>query len=207
MKRIVIAGIAGGVIMFVWGFLAWMILPLHTAINNVPDEAAFAEAMQDQNMESGMYFVPGFPADLHKLEGEERKKVEENWMARHKAGPLVYMAYSKEGGQPMPPEMYIGSFLINLISSVLVAMALCAAVKGCCQSYLSRVGFVTMIATFASLTTYAMNWNWFHVPLDHTIEMSLDVIIGWTLVGLVQALIIKPCPKAMAETPIPENAN
>ena len=59
MKQVALAGIAGAVVFYVWGMLAWMAVPLHTAtLAGLPNEAAVTEALKDQTLETGVYVVP-----------------------------------------------------------------------------------------------------------------------------------------------------
>jgi len=59
-KRILLAGILGGIAMFVWASLAHMVLPLgQTGIKEIPNEAAVLSAMRSSLGEkSGFYMFP-----------------------------------------------------------------------------------------------------------------------------------------------------
>ena len=61
-KRILLAGVLGGVAMFIWTSIAHMALPLGEAgISEIPNEAAVLAAMQTSlGDKSGLYFYP-FP--------------------------------------------------------------------------------------------------------------------------------------------------
>jgi hypothetical protein len=59
--RIILAGVLGGIAMFIWTSIAHMALPLgHAGIRELPNEQAVLAAMQtgigDKN---GLYFFPG----------------------------------------------------------------------------------------------------------------------------------------------------
>ncbi len=59
--RILVAGIAGGIVMFVWTSIAHMALPLGEAgINEIPNESAVLSAMQGSiGDKTGLYIFPG----------------------------------------------------------------------------------------------------------------------------------------------------
>ena len=59
--RILVAGIAGGIVMFVWTSIAHMALPLGEAgINEIPNESALLSAMQSSiGDKTGLYIFPG----------------------------------------------------------------------------------------------------------------------------------------------------
>ncbi len=59
--RILLAGILGGIVMFVWTSIAHMALPLGEAgINEIPNESAVLGAMQSSIADkTGLYIFPG----------------------------------------------------------------------------------------------------------------------------------------------------
>ncbi len=59
--RILLAGILGGIVMFVWTSIAHMALPLGEAgINEIPNESAVLGAMQSSiGDKTGLYIFPG----------------------------------------------------------------------------------------------------------------------------------------------------
>ena len=60
-KRVVIAGILGGVAMFVWLFVAHEFLPLgEMGVGEIPNEAAVLAAMRSALPQGGLYLFPGF---------------------------------------------------------------------------------------------------------------------------------------------------
>src|SRR3954447_11572714 len=59
VKRILLAGVLGGIAMFLWEGLAHEVLPLGEAgIKPVPNESAFQDAIRANFQESGFYFFP-----------------------------------------------------------------------------------------------------------------------------------------------------
>ena len=102
----------------------------------------------------------------------------------------------------MGPGVMLGGFAIDLLASLLAACLLSSAVSGCCKSYASRVGFVTGLGIFVGLVGHASYWNWMHFPQDYTLMFIVDVVVGWTLTGLVIAAIVRPggcCAKPITD--------
>jgi hypothetical protein len=62
--RILLGGILGGIIMFVWTSIAHMALPLGEAgINEIPNDSAVLSAMQSSiGDKTGLYIFPGLGA-------------------------------------------------------------------------------------------------------------------------------------------------
>lgn len=189
-KRIVMAGVAGSIVYFIWGNLAWMVLPLHApTIHGLPNESAISEALNSQNLETGMYMAPWSDNEA------DWSNPESDWNKRHEAGPIYTIVYSKEGGTPMPPSLMITGFVIDLILAMLSALLLSCSLGCCGDCYAKRLGFVAALGVFVAFAAHASYWNWMHFPLDYTLAFMADVTIGWTLVGLAQAAIVKPIPK------------
>jgi len=61
VMRILLAGILGGIVMFIWTSIAHMALPLGEAgINEIPNESAVLGAMQSSiGDKTGLYIFPG----------------------------------------------------------------------------------------------------------------------------------------------------
>lgn len=46
-------------IYFVWGMMAWMVVPLHTpTLAGLPNEVVITDALRGQSLETGVYVVP-----------------------------------------------------------------------------------------------------------------------------------------------------
>jgi hypothetical protein len=60
-KRVLLAGLLGGIAMFVWTSLAHMVLPLGAAgFKEIPNEPAVLASMRASlGDQSGLYFFPG----------------------------------------------------------------------------------------------------------------------------------------------------
>jgi len=55
--RIILAGIAGGVVLFIWGAFSHMVLPFgEIGIKSMPNEAPVMAAMRSNITEPGLYF-------------------------------------------------------------------------------------------------------------------------------------------------------
>lgn len=186
MKRIVLAGLAGAIVYFVWQMAAWMFIPIHgPTVAQLPDEGAVRDVLVGQNLETKVYVAPWFePEDMGNPESESMKN--------HESGPLFSIYYHKGGDAPMSPKILITGFITDFLAAGIVAMLLCCAVSGCmCQSYWSRVGFVMCFGIFLALTGHVSYYNWMKFPMDYTAMFVVDAIVGWFLAGLAIAAIVK----------------
>lgn len=185
MKRTLIAGLSGGLIVFVWGALSWMALPYHVeSIDNLPHEAQAVSTFLEAIPESGMYHYPGLPP------ADATAQQREAWEARVKAGPRIPLMICRvEGSDPLPAENFFFGFAGNLAAALLAAGLLGVTAL---RSYGSRVLFVTLLGGFASLSSVLPNWTWWSFTgLYGTLEIG-DLLIGWCLAGLAIAKIIRP---------------
>jgi len=171
------AGILGGITLFIWGALSWMVLPWHTkTIHSFTDEAAITQLIQSNAPISGMYFSPAW---------------KQNDTAKDKAqmqGPMVFASVRLEGISSSMTVSMIISFLTQAIAAFFVAWLL-SKTKG--LNYLERVGFVVIFALAAGIVTDIPYWNWFAFDMQYTLVAMADLLIGWFFAGLVLAKFCK----------------
>ena len=187
MGRILVAAVLAGLVYYIWGMLSWMVTPIHTSsFREFPEEVEIASELKVQDLESGLYVYPARP-DMSKASEEEQAV----YTKRHNNGPLFTVFYTAEGGPEMPPSTMLSGLLIDIVGALIAAFLLALAAPSC-PSYWGRVGFVLLIGLFAAVVVHIAYWNWMNFPLDHTIAMSIDVIVGWFLAALVLAWLIRP---------------
>src|SRR6267142_2417847 len=92
--RIILAGVLGGIAMFIWTSIAHMVLPLGEAgLQEIPNESAVLTAMQSSiGGKSGLYFFPGtgLGPEATKEQKEEAMNQMEAKMAANPSGLLMY---------------------------------------------------------------------------------------------------------------------
>src|SRR3989442_1654297 len=119
LKSLLLGGILGGLVLFAWGVVSWMLLPWHLAtLEKFKDEAKVAQALTANATKSGVYLLPnvhkhepGLPAAKAKraeAKGKKaeakakkaeakRKKAEAEGMKRMIQGPFMFAAVSLQG--------------------------------------------------------------------------------------------------------------
>ena len=178
----------GGIILFVWSFLAWVVLPLHTStLHPIPNEDAVVSALQPALPAKGVYPLranPGMSAD---------KATQEAWLAKMAQGPTGLIIYDPGGVDPMMAgQMGIG-FVIDILSALVVSWLLTRS-TAFSAPYIARVMFCGMFAIFATVFDYLTMWNWMGYPADFTSALIVDALIAWLLAGLGIAAIVKSTP-------------
>ena len=100
VMRIFLAGILGGIVMFVWTSIAHMALPLGEAgINEIPNESALLGAMQSSiGDKTGLYIFPGLGVGKDATR-EQKSEAMKQMQQRIAANPSGIMMYHPPGRQ------------------------------------------------------------------------------------------------------------
>jgi hypothetical protein len=182
--RILIAGIAGGIVLFMWGAFSHMVLPIgEIGIKTMPNEAQVIGAMKSSITEPGFYYFPG-------IEGGHRGATEEQqaaWEAKFRSGPHGTLIYHPTGTDPMPPRMLI----TELVSNILAAIAVALVVSWLICFFWGRVIAAGLFGLVSWLSVDASYWNWYGFPTEFFLSQAVDQVVGWLLAGFVIAWLVK----------------
>jgi hypothetical protein len=193
--KILLTGILGGIVMFIWTSIAHMALPLGEAgIREIPNESAVVSAMQSNiGEQTGLYIFPGpgVGKNATRHEKNEAMKHMAEKMAANPSGILMYHA----PGRAFAIGKWLGiEFGSELLEAILVVFRLA---QTRIVSVVGRVGFVLVVGILAAITTNVSYWNWYGFPGAYTATHMLIQIIGFLLVGVVAALLLpKRAPAA-----------
>lgn len=178
--RNVISILTGAVAFFVWGAVAWMVLPWHAnAMRPVPNERFVADTLSVVLKEPGMY---QFPSEKNDAPGQP------GFMERAQKGPVGLLVFLPHGKTPMAP----GAFLIQFLSDVLVSAALffiLSLSSGVSSRVAGGAGVAALVAVVAWLSVDVMNWNWLSFPAGYTLIALFDKVVGFSMVGAVHSMI------------------
>jgi hypothetical protein len=189
-KRVFLAGLAGGIAMYIWTALAHTVLPLGEAgIKEIPNEAAVLSAMRSSlGDSSGLYLFPGM--GLGPDAGSQQKQAAMQQYARKlAANPSGILMYNPPGMQALAPRQFIAEFVKELIESLLAVLLLAQTRLA---SYGSRLGFMVAVGVLAAIGANVSYWNWYGFPLAYTAAYITTQIVGFVCVGLVAAAVVKP---------------
>src|SRR5213596_4598 len=187
-KRTLLAGVLGGIVMFIWTSIAHMALPLGEAgIREIPNESAALSAMQSNiGGNTGLYILPGpgIGKNVTRQEKSEAMKHMSEKMAANPSGILMYHA----PGRPFTLGKWLGAeFGKELLEAILVVF-LFAQTR--IVSFAGRVGFVLVAGILAAISTNVSYWNWYGFPGIYTASYMLIQIVGFFFVGVVAALLL-----------------
>lgn len=179
--RIFIAGIFGGIVMFVWGVAAHMALGLgNVGIHQPVDEnVVLASLHQGLGEQPGVYMLPSFDPkemnDPYKVRAYSLK-------ATH--APYAWVVYLPQGEDTMQMQQQIGR---QWASDTLAALALAFMLGVAVLSFRKRLAIAAVASLFAWLCLQVPYWNWYRFPLDFTLASLIEQLIGWLLAGAVMA--------------------
>jgi hypothetical protein len=186
--RIILAGVLGGIAMFIWTSVAHMALPLGEAgIKEIPNEQSVTSALQTaMGDQSGLYFYPGAglgPNPTREQKSEAMKHMEEK-LKTNPTGILIYHppAYPFSMARCLTVE-----FSTELLEAILVVFLL--AQTGI-VSFGGRVGFVLVAGILAAVATNISYWNWYGFPTVYTCAYMTIQIVGFLCIGIVAALTL-----------------
>jgi hypothetical protein len=188
MKKTLLGGLVGGIILFVWSFLAWVVLPLHTTtLHPIANEDAVVAALKPALPAKGVYPLranPGMGAD---------KATQDAWMAKMSQGPTGLIVYNPAGVDPMMAGQMGTGIVLDILSALVVSWLLTRS-TAFSSPYMTRVMFCGVFAIFATVFDYLTMWNWMGYPGDFTSALIVDALIAWLLAGLGIAAIVKSTP-------------
>jgi hypothetical protein len=187
--KILLAGILGGIVMFIWTSIAHMALPLGEAgLGEIPNESTVLSAMQGNiGEQTGLYVFPGrgLGKNATRQEKEEAMKQMSEKIATNPSGILMYHA----PGRPLSLGKLLGvEFGTELLEAILVVFLLA---QTRIASFAGRVGFVFVAGILAAIATNVSYWNWYGFPCVYTASYMLTQIVGFLCVGIVAALVLR----------------
>jgi hypothetical protein len=177
--RVLIAGLLGGIAMYIWSTIAHVALPLgQVGFSQMPNEAAVLSAAQASNgAKDGLYFFPWVdPKDPQMMQKMD---------AAMKANPSGLLLYHAPGhGVTDMAALMIIEFLKEVLQALIAAFLVSLAVV---NTYWGRVGFVTLIGVVAAVTTNVSYWVWYGFPADFSLAAMFIELVDYIAAGLAIA--------------------
>lgn len=167
MKKLLIAAAVGSLIVFMWQFLSWSLLGIHTSQIAYSDkQEAVMAAFADIGLEEGTYFMPTVPP------GGDEAALRETMGGK----PWARVSYFKSFDTAMGMNMFRG-WLISFVSVFLLAWIL---------SGMTNVNL--QVAIMISLSVGLIGWMtisyqesiWFET---NSLPHLLDALVQWGITG------------------------
>lgn len=184
MKRVILAGLVGGLVMIVWLVVADGILGLRRGIDmtQVPHERAVYGFLVEHVTEPGRYVVnpevipgQGFPG----------------------GDPIFAVHYTGLGHDDAGQEMLTG-LVVALLSCVAGAWLLANSSARIQSRYGSRVLYFSVIGLVMALFGVGARFGLAAYPMDSALALGGHDLAAWVLAGLVVASLVKPAAEGGA---------
>lgn len=188
-KRVLLAGLLGGIAMFAWTSVAHMVLPLGgVGMKEIPNEQGVLSALQASlGTAPGLYLYPGTGLGPDATM-QQKSAAMDQYGQKLAANPSGILIYHPPGAKPMTPGQLGTEFLTELIEALLAVILLSQTRL---TSFASRLGFVLSMGILATIATNVSYWNWYGFPASYTAAYMTTGIVGFLCVGLVAAAVMK----------------
>jgi hypothetical protein len=169
--RVLMAGILGGIAMYVWASVAHLTPLGAVGVRPVPNEAvALATLKLDLGEARGVYVFPGMTAG--------------------KGGPTTgatgLIVYSPHAPLTLSPRQLGVELGLEIVESLLLAAAAALVAGG----FGARLGLAVLVGVIAAITTNLSYWNWYGFTLDYTAATGFTELMKYVIAGLVIALVL-----------------
>jgi len=181
MIRTLLAGIAGGIAMYVMMSILHMSPIAQIGFSQMKNDAPVLAALKTGTEDKpGLYIYP--TVDMSSKDAMTKAA------EVRKTNPSGIFIYERAGVAGMSVSQLVHEFLTELVQSILVAALLSfTAIAG----YVGRVGFVTLAGVLSAVTTNVSYTIWYAFPLHYTVANMGIEIAGFLAAGLAIAAIVK----------------
>src|SRR5258707_46054 len=185
-RQILVAGVTGGVIVFVLSALQNAVLPAAEP-KAMPDQPAILAALRSIP-QAGFYFFPGRGLS-RSMTPEQKTAAQTDYLRLFREGPVGVVAYSPGGSEFHFGRQLAVQLLLSLIAALAAASIL--AVMVTTTTYGGRVGIMCLLGIFAFGYLEPQYWNWYGFPATYTITRVFGGVATWTISGAAMAAIVR----------------
>ena len=170
MKKTLIGGLVGALILFIWQFLSWGVIDLHgSQMDYTPQQDQLMAAINAANLEEGDYFMPRAPRDAS-------AEAQEAAMNEAEGSPWALLRYRKEMKNQMGMNMFRG-FMICLVSVFLLGWLL----QQFSEVTLSKAVIAALcVGMIGYMTNPYLNSVWFE---GGSFPDLIDAVVPWAAIG------------------------
>jgi hypothetical protein len=187
-KRVLFAGLSGGMVMLTWLFVTNAVLPFKSNLIHrvlpLQDQLEVHEALKKNIAEPGTYSIPYLSRE------------EEDRFPDYRNQPVYTVifeeyAHSGEGGgggvMSSIPVILLAVFLPPLLATWMLSMASPAVLS----RYSRRVLFVVAMGVIIALNDDVLQMSFGPQAKDYLSFLAINNLVAWTLTGLVIARMMR----------------
>lgn len=175
--RILVAGLIGGIVMFIWGAVAHMALPIGDAGFRTPvQQDAALDALAASTSGEGAYMFPSIATEAY-ADGAAVEALRERSQGR----PYAFVVW-QPGGNPGVQDM-AANLAVQCVNVIAAALVLAWVLSLGAWSFGLRVLVAGSAGLFAWLAVSVPYWNWYLFPTAFTVAALVEQLVGWLLAG------------------------
>ncbi len=169
MKKLTIAALVGGLILFIWQFLSWALLNLHASeYQYTGHQDEILEFLSDK-LTQGDYFLPTVPPG-------SSNEAEQELMRQHEGKPWAQIKYRSSMSTAMGMNM-ARSFIANVLAVLVLSWFL---LKIRDNDLKTTVLVSIAVGVIGYLTIHYSSSIWFE---NNTVAHLADSLVQWALCG------------------------
>jgi len=191
--RILIAGLLGGILVFLMGFVSHAVFDLQgRTMLNVPDQSSFEAYIRSHELKHGLYVFPDIPTAADQKDAAKMATINE----RYKAGPSGLLLIAHTGEDMMGPGTLGKELATNVIAALIASwiVSLFSAEVG----FVRRCLAVLLMGVFAWFSIAASYGIWYRFPHDFIHDEFFCTLLEWSVAGFAIAAIVRRLPVARA---------
>src|SRR5882762_6078070 len=187
-KQLVLGTILGAIVLFVWGALAWTLIPWPgDPIKMFTDEAAVAQAISANSPRSGNYLLPNMPKRTRGMTDQQYAAAEKAMADRWARGPIVFAAVRLAPFGSFGVALLI-QFLTQFVLALLATLLLLQT-NGLSRG--ARIAFVFTIGLIIFVGGHMDEWTWWSFSNAYMLMQFGAIVIGWILAALVISTFVR----------------
>jgi hypothetical protein len=173
-RNVLLAGLLGGLAMFVWSFIAHMALPLGEAgIRQIDREEVLLSTMRTDIPDHGLYMFPKMPPGMTEAQYGERIA----------SGPSGLMVYFPRRDFSFGASLGV-EFLTQVLQALIASYLVWRIRPGSFGGRLGIYAFIGLVSVISTNVSYA---NWYGFPIAYTLAYMFTIWMGFFCAGLVGA--------------------
>lgn len=191
MIRILLAGILGGVVVFVCGAVEHMVFGWGgRTFSQLPSDTAAMDFAKSQDLKAGLYGFPQKPATVPK---DQEEKIFNELNERYKQGPNGFLVIGPTGEDMMGPFQLGGEAATNIVAALIAAFIVSLLAPA--TPFPIRWFVVLLMGAMAWFSLSASYAIWYRFPWPFILDELYCALFEWGVAGLVIAAIAKPQTK------------
>ena len=193
VKQLILGTVLGGIVLFVWSALAWMLIPWPgDPLRSFTNPDAVLQAIKENAPSSGTYMAPNIAKRTPGMTDQQWNAAMQAAQDKMGTSAFVFASVRLEPFGSMGKPLAF-QFLTQLIGALLGTFLL---IHTGGLSYRGRVVFLTTVGLIIFVGGHLDEWNWWSFSNAYILMQMGVIVIGWFLASLVMSAVVRGRPVA-----------